>query len=519
MAKRNSIRFLTFLMILSLLGIVFTQYYLLQEAFHTNEQIFSGNAAMAIYETAKKIRDKEKDYYDEKLGSMLESLEKSSKKIVREEVKKIIDEKNSQYAYLERYIVEYIYIPMKELDQNLKDVLSTRKIERSEENIKESWKNLFFNSSNEHLIHKKRTFDKETYAKIMASRVPIEKRINSIIIQEILNRELSEKEIYNTPYEFAVFDSSDNSSTLVRSRHFDVAFKASSFREDLFSSRSGKTTYFLLVYFPEKNKVVVKMIYNFIIFSIGIVLIILAVYAASLFYLGRQKRISEMKNDFINNITHEFKTPIATINIASGILRNPMINQDPSKVNYYSEIIAKENTRLNTQVDMVLTIAKLENNNLNLSFELVNVDTIVAQAVDRIRLIVENREGTIKESYEAKDAQFRVDPIHFENVILNILQNAEKYSYDNPDMRISTFVKEKFVFIQIEDKGIGMSKEILKKIFDPFFRAEGSDTHNVKGYGLGLSYCQKIINLHGGSIFIESKNRKGTKCIIKMGLK
>ena len=226
-----------------------------------------------------------------------------------------------------------------------------------------------------------------------------------------------------------------------------------------------------------------------------------------------------MKTDFMNNMTHEFKTPLATISVATDALKNKMISANPDKVKYYANMIKQENKRMNHQVETVLRMAKLERNEIELEKSKVNVNHIVAESVDSVRLLVENRNGTIFENYKAQKDELFVDSFHIGNIVLNVLENANKYSPENPQISIETYnVNDNYV-IKVSDKGIGMSKQVLNKIFDKFYREETGNVHNVKGHGLGLAYVKHIIELHGGEVDVESEKGKGSTFYLKLPLK
>lgn len=248
-------------------------------------------------------------------------------------------------------------------------------------------------------------------------------------------------------------------------------------------------------------------------------MIIVTVFALAIYYMQMQRRISEIKTDFINNMTHEFKTPIATINIASDALKNDKISSDAEKVKYYADLIKQENKRMNSHVEMVLRMAKLERNQMDLNIEEVNLNGIVQKSIEPIRFIVEERNGTVFEEYKADKVFVNGDPFHLENIIINVLDNARKYSTGKPEIYVKTYNADNYFVIEIKDKGIGMSQNVLKKIFEQFYREETGNIHNVKGHGLGLAYVKKIVQLHGGEVIVESLPAKGSTFYIKIPLK
>jgi len=255
-----------------------------------------------------------------------------------------------------------------------------------------------------------------------------------------------------------------------------------------------------------------------VMLTIIFTLIIVSVFSIAIYYMQHQRRISEVKTDFLNNMTHEFKTPIATINIASDALKNEKIIHDQDKIKYYADLIKQENKRMNSQVEMVLRMAKLERNQIDISLQTVNVNDLVRKSVSNIRFIVTNLNGIIFEDYQASRSIVEGDPFHLENTLNNILDNARKYSKENPKISVTTYNDQENIIIEVKDEGIGMSKAVVKKIFDQFYREETGNVHNVKGHGLGLAYVRKIIELHKGQVSVESEVGKGSIFRVRLPL-
>jgi two-component system phosphate regulon sensor histidine kinase PhoR len=215
-------------------------------------------------------------------------------------------------------------------------------------------------------------------------------------------------------------------------------------------------------------------------------------------------------------MTHEFKTPIATINLALDAIKNPKIIDDKEKTARYLQMIRDENKRMHAQVENVLRISKLEKRELDIEKESLDINELIEDATEHVNLIIEDRNGTITTHLEAKRSNVLLNDVHFTNVIVNILDNAIKYSANEPVIDIYTENVKEFLILKIKDKGLGMSKAAQKRIFEKFYREHTGDIHNVKGHGLGLSYVKRIVEDHNGTVTVESEKGKGSTFIIKL---
>ena len=232
----------------------------------------------------------------------------------------------------------------------------------------------------------------------------------------------------------------------------------------------------------------------------------------------QQKKNSEIKTDFINNMTHEFKTPISTINLALDSITNPKLISKPKTIKSYVKVIREENSRMLDQIENILTISQLEKNNKSLAKTSINMHPIINNAINHIKLIISNKNGMIIKNLKAVDDLFFGNKNHFTNILINILDNAVKYSKHTPKINIETKNDKSNIFISIRDRGIGMNSKTQKKIFEKFYREQSGNIHDVKGHGLGLSYVKKIIDIHKGLIRIESKKGEGSNFIISIPL-
>jgi two-component system phosphate regulon sensor histidine kinase PhoR len=253
-------------------------------------------------------------------------------------------------------------------------------------------------------------------------------------------------------------------------------------------------------------------------YLIVIVLMVLLFFGYAMIVIIRQKRLSEVKTDFINNMTHELKTPISTIGLSSEMIMRTDVNKEPDKIQKYAGVIFKENKRLQNQVEKVLNIAKLDKNQISLSKEEFNMHDILEEAKENFEFNHTDKEGVISLDLQASDYVIQADPVHMSNVVFNLLDNAIKYCERVPDIKIRTYNDKRQFAFEIEDNGIGIKRDDQKMIFDKFYRVPTGNIHNVKGFGLGLYYVKLIIDGHDGQIQLKSTVGKGTTFIVKLPL-
>jgi two-component system phosphate regulon sensor histidine kinase PhoR len=248
--------------------------------------------------------------------------------------------------------------------------------------------------------------------------------------------------------------------------------------------------------------------------SLLLALIILVVSFLTIYVIYRQKKLSEIKSDFINNMTHELKTPISTISLASQMLTDKSLGRDEKSLDHISSLILEESKRLGNQVERVLQMSIFEENKVSLKLQPVYFDRLVRQAADKIILLIEKRNGSLTLDLQSGEDPVNVDETHLQNVVLNLIDNAMKYCTGSPEIQIRTRSEGRNIQFIIVDNGIGISKEHQKRIFDKFYRVPTGNIHDVKGFGIGLSYVKKVVDQHHGSIEIESETGKGTTFIL-----
>jgi two-component system phosphate regulon sensor histidine kinase PhoR len=312
-----------------------------------------------------------------------------------------------------------------------------------------------------------------------------------------------------TPFEFAIIRA-DSVADGIYSKVRAKDFLESPYKVNIFSDGLVKKGETVSVVFPRKT--------NYVLGSMGLMLggsglfliIIISTFALSLYFILRQKKTSEMQADFINNMTHEFKTPIATISLAADTIANSKVITDEDKVRHFIGMIKKENSRMNKQVETILQIATLDKHETDFSFTETDLHEVITQAVETIEIQVTDRGGVINRHLNAGRSIITGDSEHLRNLVHNLLDNANKYSEKEPEITVRTRDNESGIFLIVEDKGIGMSKAVQHRVFERFYRETTGNIHNVKGFGLGLNYAKAITDAHGGTISVESEQGHGS---------
>ncbi len=354
---------------------------------------------------------------------------------------------------------------------------------------------------------------------------PLSERINLPDLDRILAEELHNVGI-SIPYNYGVIDQAQK-QFIITDNHYVVGAQASGMfqlgGEDHLSKSKYQVQLFgigqnypglLTLFFPNEITAIWGNIGLNVTLLTLLMMIIMAGFVYTVWVIFRQKKLGEMKNDFINNMTHEFKTPIATISLAADSINSPQISSDPAKVRRFVDIIKQENRRMHTQVEKVLQMAMIENRDMNLKFNSVNLHEIIEQAVTNINIQVEKKGGEIVMELAANESTIEADQTHISNIIYNLLDNANKYSPEHPHILVSTRDVEGGVEVTVKDNGVGISKEARRLIFDRFYRVPTGNIHDVKGFGLGLSYVKAMMMAHGGVVDVYSEPGKGSSFIL-----
>jgi two-component system phosphate regulon sensor histidine kinase PhoR len=510
---------LIILMTLSLLGIIFVQGYWIKNSYQNREDQFTLNVRQLLISVSKEIQLEEIEKYYNVYNSIIDTIEVPDQASFNELIYTITNDRNDEtYIFSDGVLEENYKLSTSALDLDMDSIqfkkITSRKIttkitsgldgSKDVKSTTESFKRLKDYEQNQF----------ENAYKNILSKTPIHKRTSGKKIEKLINEQLEELGL-STKFEYAVY--SNDLATKIRSKDFTLN-PTSTYGVPLFVNDDIKTSFQLYVNFSDKKNFVLSSIIEMAILSLLFTGIIIFTYASALKQLLKQRQISQIKTDFINNMTHEFKTPIATINLALDALKNPKVIDNKEFISRYHNMIREENRRMHTQVENVLRISKLEKDELDLEKGEVNLHYLIEDAVTHVSLIVENKGGYIKTHLNAVNSSVYGSDLHLTNIIVNIIDNGIKYTEGAPEIDVYTENEGNDILLKIEDKGIGMTKAVQKKIFEKFYREQMGNIHNVKGHGLGLSYVKRILDDHNAEINVESEKGKGSTFIIKLHL-
>jgi two-component system phosphate regulon sensor histidine kinase PhoR len=505
-------------MIVSILGIVVLQGYWIYSAWEDKEEEFSLAVQQSLQLTADEIQERELSDYIETYESLIDSL-KTPDNASFANVFLFLDEDNSNnlISYYAYGILEEDYKISPYLDPKLGDTIDVVTDVKQVKNTTIINKSDVFDRENNIAasIEKIKTIERMNVAnqrirntfKDYSTNTPIHKRLNAQELDFVLKRQFDSKKII-TPYEFGIYDS--GLATKIKSNNYIEEQQGFRYSTPIFRDNNGIGRYELVVSFPEKDQYVFSSIIGLGGLTLFLTLFVVFVSASALYQIIHQKKISEIKTDFINNMSHEFKTPIATINLALDAIGNPKSRLVPEKVERYVKMIREENSRMLTQVENVLRISQLERSRDPIKKVKVDLHSIIDEAIKHIELILADKSGSLSKKYLANETLVFGNKSHLTNIIVNLLDNALKYCENKPKIIVETINHDNFLIIKIKDNGIGMNPATQKKVFDKFYRATSGNIHNVKGHGLGLAYVKKIIDFHKGEIKLESKLNEGT---------
>lgn len=499
--KKSTIWFLTIIMAVTFMGLLYVQITYMSNMVKMREDQFAESVKRSLYGVSTLLAQDEAKYFLDEDAARIES---------------------SMFSQSSLGGITYsITTPQGvEADLTIKGDISTIKnLQQERGDLNDHYKTMQESLKGQYLYQK--SLLNEVILEILSrsSNRPIQERADSAVVNEYIGRELSNNGL-NLPYEFAVV--SRNGAIVYKSAGYNIggADDEASFIQTLFPGDPAGRLNYLRVQFPTKDDYIVSSI-RFMIPSFLFTFILLVIFLYTIIVAFRQKKLTEMKNDFINNMTHEFKTPISTISLAAQMLNDDSVRKSQTMLQHISTVINDETKRLRFQVEKVLQMSMFERQKATLKLEEVDANVAIANIIHTFKLKVEKYGGHLSAQLNAEEAIVDVDEMHFTNVIFNLLDNAVKYRREDIPLELMASTENiagNKLEITISDNGIGIKKEDLKKIFEKFYRVSTGNRHDVKGFGLGLAYVKKMVGELGGEIRVESEVNVGTKFIIILPL-
>ncbi len=503
--KRSTIWILIISMIITFAGLIVLQARYVRINAEMIENQFNENVQNSLYQTATFVEENEALEY---LAQTLEGIDYQGKK--NKMLTPNID--NFQLEGSIDSVTDKLKLNTNQLNQppvRLSNRHGKANIEETSRYLQEKFKQNFSRS--------KTILDQAVFRWLKESDVKeISERVNFIELNSILERFLINNGV-DLPFTYSIVD---KQGKLIYRNNKDINpnFKVNNkniYTQRLFPSEVSTRTVYLQVVFPTKQDYIVDSM-SLLLPSFLLIVLILGVFIVAIIIIFRQKQLNNMKNDFVNNMTHEFKTPISSISLASQMLQDPVVGKTPQTLKHISSVIHDETKRLSFMVEKVLQMSVFERDKSILKLNEININSLIKDIISNFSLKVTNKGGKIISKLEAVDDFALIDEVHFTNVIFNLMDNALKYSDKPLLLTVETRNEKDRLLVSIEDNGIGILKEDLKRIFEKFYRVSTGNLHNVKGFGLGLAYVKKIVTEHKGTIKVESEPNIGTKFIISI---
>jgi len=339
--------------------------------------------------------------------------------------------------------------------------------------------------------------------------LPYESFITKAELDSLISQELNIRGI-DTRFEFGIYQQDSSVFKMEKSINFRKELIEKSYASPLFQNDFFSSPQYLLIYFPHEKQFLLTELWGMLLISIILIIAIVYSFTYTITTIFRQKKLSEVKNDFINNMTHEFKTPISTISLACEALGDQDIRQSVEFTENYVRMISEENKRLAVMAEKILQTAVIDKGQMKMNKEKIDLHEVISEVIKNINIQVEIKDGVILKNFMAVNSILEGDKVHLTNLVYNLLDNANKYSPKKPVIRISTENTSSGILLTIEDKGIGISKAEQKKVFEKLYRVPTGNIHEVRGFGLGLSYVKAIVAEHNGKISLESEVNKGS---------
>jgi signal transduction histidine kinase len=513
--QKNILWIITVFLSISLVGLIVVQSYWIKNAIEIKEDQFDQSVNKAIANIIDEIENREMVYqvvnemepFHDISATGAPSINYTSNKLNQKTFQLSSTNEEKEIFVINQSDSLNISAQLQLLGNNIMQLGNKSNLQLSERGKQSSFGNLKLKSDFNEKLNNRTVFVENVVNKLIQIDVELEDRIEKDVIEQILKKTFNSLGI-DISYEYSV--TKNNVSRVYESNNFDEKSDFRTFTGRLFPNDIFSKDNFLHVYFPEQRNFILRSTGLMTFLSSLLMLIMILGFSVSIHIMFKQKRLSQVKNDFVNNMTHELKTPISTISLASQMLKDDSIPMESKNIGHISNIIDDESKRLSYQVEKVLKTALFEQGHFKLKKKEINVHSLIESVVKNFEIQVKSKNGELIKLLEAENPVSLIDEVHFTNIIFNLLDNAVKYSKNDPIITISTKRDKAGMYILVSDKGIGIKKQDQKRIFDQFYRVSTGNLHDVKGFGLGLSYVKKIVDAHNGRIKIKSEYNKGT---------
>ena len=510
--KKSTIWTIAVIMGFSFLALLFLQFSYVEEMVKMKKEQFDESVNRSLYQASRNLEKNETLRYLEKDVNETERRAFTQDSIIVDGLGSVTHSHQFSVAADDGTIYSSFQVKaLKMKPASIPKAMILRKDKNSLEDAAKTMQEIVRNR----YVYQKALLDEVVYNILYtASDKPLKERINFRMLDNDIRYELANNGI-NIPYHFTV--TASDGREVYRCPDFEEKGKEYTYQQVLFRNDPQSKMGIVRIHFPEMNSYIFSSV-RFMIPSIIFTLVLLITFLFTLVVIFRQKRYTEIKNDFINNMTHELKTPIASISLAAQMMNDDSVAKSEQMTKHLSGVITDESKRLRFLVEKVLQMSMFDKKSIVFKKKELDLNEMVENIAQSFTLRVEHTGGKIYTEIEAVDSAIFVDEVHFQNAITNLMDNAVKYrKQDEPlDIYIRTWNDEEKLYLSIRDTGLGIKKENVKKIFDKFYRVHTGNKHDVKGFGLGLAYVKKVIDLHQGDIKCESELGKGTKFTISL---
>lgn len=530
MINKSNIGFITTMASLALIGLIVIQIYWVKNAIKLGEERFEQSVNEALNNVVSRMEKQKvaakvtKKFNFRKQGirwfSPQDSLTGNSKLVPNSLSDKrdySLQKNKVNVKIYEEYVADSNGVTVKKVQQKdySSDTASSNFDRRTENDGPFPSRQLDSFNVNDKWFSQKNNMVKDIFDELVSINIYNDHTsdLDTLLLDSILRFELMQRGI-SADYIFGIAASKTPPTDSAKLSDKEKKLYNSPYKVNLSPDNIFIEPQFLSVSFPNQKRYLLSSMWLLLLVSFTFLLAIIFSFYYSISTIFKQKKLSEIKNDFISNMTHEFKTPISTISLACEVLGDNTVEKSPERVSNYVKMIGDENKRLSLLVENILQTAILDKGQFKLKIQPMDIHLLIEQTITNIKLQVENKEGEIITGLKAKDSIVYADRVHVTNIVFNLIDNALKYSNEKPRIKISTHNDEQGVFIEVQDNGIGISKENQKRIFDTMYRVPTGNIHNVKGFGLGLSYVKAVAEKHGGSISVNSEPGRGSTFIV-----